>query len=102
VQWQQALQLAASNEGYDYSDWRLPNVNELESLTDRACYDPMINSEIFPNTAHGSERGYGQYWTSTPRWNVSNHAVTVHFDEAGNNSDQKDRLYRIRLVRDAN
>ena len=53
--WQQALQAAAdlnSAGGFaGHSDWRLPNVKELRSLVDEACFEPAINPTRFPNTA---------------------------------------------------
>jgi|WetSurMetagenome_2_1015567.scaffolds.fasta_scaffold00092_4 hypothetical protein len=42
-----------------YADWRLPNIIELESLTDDTRYDPTINITYFPNTASDI------YWSST-------------------------------------
>jgi hypothetical protein len=41
------------------SDWRLPNVRELESLTDDERYNPAIDTSFFPNTYAS------RYWAST-------------------------------------
>jgi hypothetical protein len=32
-----------------HSDWRLPNIKELESLTDDMRYNPAIDTTYFPN-----------------------------------------------------
>lgn len=53
INWPLALSLADEL-------WRLPNINELISITEAACTDPAINSSIFPNTPSGN------YWSSTP------------------------------------
>lgn len=52
---EQAIQHAQSQAG-----WRLPNVKELESLVDRGCEEPMIDSVAFPGTPRTG------FWTSTP------------------------------------
>ena len=41
------------------TDWRLPNIKELESLTDDTRYRPAIDTTFFP-TAYASH-----YWSST-------------------------------------
>ena len=53
-------------------DWRLPTVDELQTILDRSRYDPAIDTDKFPDTKSLP------YWTSTPlawdsksRWLVS-------------------------------
>jgi len=63
--WQQALDYVAgmnagTNPNYGYTDWRLPNVNELKSLTDNSRYSPVLPSG-HPFT--GVQSSY--YWSST-------------------------------------
>jgi hypothetical protein len=45
--------------GSGQRDWRLPNIKELESITDVAIYDPAIDRNFFPNTIASD------YWSST-------------------------------------
>ena len=40
-------------------NWRLPDIKELQSLVEEACYEPAINSTIFPLTLNG-------YWSASP------------------------------------
>ena len=60
VTWSGALTAAnASNYG-GKSDWRLPNVIELQSLVETGCANPAINPVFFPNMPFDAA-----YWTST-------------------------------------
>lgn len=58
--WQDALVAARSHSFAGHSDWRLPNNNELESLVERRCVEPSINSIVFPNTPSR------WFWSSSP------------------------------------
>lgn len=63
--WPQAL--ATAKTGGDR--WRLPNVKELYSLVNIACYNPAINEPIFPDTANNG------YWSSSPSTLTPNSAA---------------------------
>ena len=75
--WQDALKTAKNvrtSEAHKYyhfagvSNWRLPNVKELNSIRELACVNPILNSKIFPNIMAivADEGGYAFLWTSTP------------------------------------
>ena len=50
-----------------YTDWRLPNYKELFSLVELKCYDPAINTTLFPDTVSSIAAGLLKYyWTSSP------------------------------------
>ena len=54
--------------------WRLPTVDELQTILDRSRYNPAIDTEKFPDTQSCP------YWTSTPvSWDSSARWV-VDFD----------------------
>lgn len=100
--WQEALQLAEtlnSNGGFSgYTDWRLPNRNELASLVERKCADPAINQNIFPGTEPSD------YWSSSPDAKDANRAWSVDFFYGKVVPQYKSANYgwSVRLVRDAN
>ncbi|TCT21539.1 List-Bact-rpt repeat protein [Thiobaca trueperi] len=48
--WQQALTAAKDSRLGGYSDWRLPNAKELQSLVDYSHDAPSIDLTYFPNT----------------------------------------------------
>ena len=66
--WQAALAAANGNTDYGYSDWRLPNRNELDSLMEVAC-TTGINESMFPVSAitlPGSPPFVPYFVSSTP------------------------------------
>ena len=56
--WNQALTLANNAMHAGFTDWRLPNADELLSLVESGCYSQSINSVAFPGTGTF-------YWSST-------------------------------------
>lgn len=91
--WANALAAAEGFGFADYSDWRLPNKNELASLVEQRCEIPAINSTIFPNTQSSL------FWSSSPYADNSNYAWFVNFYYGGVSSNNKSGSYRVRLVR---
>ncbi|MBP6733491.1 MAG: DUF1566 domain-containing protein [Chromatiaceae bacterium] len=91
--WQQALQHAADADFAGSSLWRLPNKNELASLSERRCYAPAINARFFPNTPSSC------FWSSSPYAYGSHHAWFVDFGYGGVYSNPKDSAFYVRLVR---
>jgi len=75
-----------------YKDWRLPNVNEINSIMDDTKSSPAISS-IFQNSAT-------YYWTSTSVHSNSNYAVVANFGVAQIYSPSKPyNSYDVRCVR---
>ncbi|NQV36471.1 MAG: DUF1566 domain-containing protein [Candidatus Marinimicrobia bacterium] len=70
--WEDALSYAENYEYAGYSDWRLPNVKELQSIVDytrspatssSAAIDPLFNCTQITN--EGGEDDYPHFWSST-------------------------------------
>ncbi len=76
-----------------YSDWRLPNRKELESLVEEACYSPAINLILFPNTQTSF------YWSSSPNAEDSLKAWGINFNIGHSGSDHRYNANYVRLVR---
>ena len=87
--WQAALDyVAGMNAGthpnFGYTDWRLPNVNELNSLTDNSKYVPALpQGHPFINVQSGG------YWSSTTDAYGTGHAWVVSMNYGGVSSDLK-------------
>lgn len=91
--WQQALAAGAQNTLGGFSDWRLPNKNELASIVEYRCFRPAINSQAFPNTPSAL------YWSSSPFADDSSSAWDVGFDFGYVYGNHKNGYNHVRLVR---
>ena len=91
--WKQALRLAdgASYAGKD--DWRLPNLKELASIVERACYGPAIDLVPFPGTPSNG------YWPSSPNAYYAGSAWSVDFRHGSDGVYYKGSGFHVRLVR---
>lgn len=99
--WSMALQypqtLNSSGGFAGFSDWRLPNSKELESLVEEACYLPAINLTHFPNTNNYA------FWSSSPDASDSNGtgsgAWALDFYRGDTSGSRISSGYYVRLVR---
>jgi len=78
MNWEEALNYAENLEFAEYTDWRLPDVKELQSIVDytrspgttnSAAIDPLFNCTQITNEA--GEEDYAFYWSSTSHANWS-------------------------------
>jgi hypothetical protein len=91
--WQEGLQAGDRHEFAGYSDWRLPNKNELESIVEERCFSPAINITVFPGTPPVF------FWASSPYAGFSQGAWSVDFGYGAVNASDKDGSIPVRLVR---
>jgi hypothetical protein len=92
--WGSALSYCEGRSLGGHSDWRLPNIRELASLTDDTRYSPAIDTSFFPN-AYASG-----YWSSTTCAYGPYIACVVDFDGGDVSYGYKDLgSYYVRCVR---
>lgn len=66
--WENALVFAENFVLAGKSDWRLPNIKELQSINDETRSQPSVNTEVFPGL------GSKKFWASTSLPNQSTQA----------------------------
>ena len=92
--WQEAIDYCENLTLAGYSDWRLPNCNELESIVDYGRYNPAIDPS-FQNVVGN------HYWSSTTLAFGTGNAWDVYFN--GGDDDWLNKSYTnyVRCVRSA-
>ena len=68
MNWTNAILYAESLTLGSFTDWRLPNIKELESLNDETLANPSIDTNFFLNAKSA------RYWASTTQNNRSTNA----------------------------
>ena len=91
--WQDALKYCEELTYAGFSDWRLPNRNELASLIDINSYNPATHfPEVIP-------AGYSLYfWSSSTRL-YSNYAWSINFSDGGVSGSSPSYTDYVRCVR---
>lgn len=100
--WSEALTLASSASHAGFSDWRLPNREELRSLVETACFDPSINTAIFPATAPSHYGSSTTYVFNASSMANANFAWSVIFYDGTLGGLAKHINRHVRLVRGGN
>jgi hypothetical protein len=80
-----------------YSDWRLPTVDELQSIVDFSVFapGPTVDTIWFPNTQGLT----GLFWSATPNRNSPTSAWVVNFSSGEYAASSRDIPHFVRLVR---
>ncbi len=98
-----------------YSDWRLPQLPELASISERQCKNPRINLEVFPDTladffwsatsrpagAASVPPGSAVGSSSRPAETPEQFAFVLSFGPDGVSYAKKQEQHNVRLVRSA-
>jgi hypothetical protein len=72
--WEEALVYASNLSLAGKSDWRLPNVKEIQSLNDVKLFKPSFNTDYFTNISSGN------FWSSTTLMNAAAKAWDINVD----------------------
>lgn len=100
VQWHKAINfvvginnLGHPNCGATYTDWRLPNINELNSLLDNSRHGPALP------LGHPFTNVQGGYWSSTTYAMDASQAKGVDFQLGGAGASVKTDVFNVWPVR---
>lgn len=89
----QAFVSAVKDEGLcGFSDWRMPNTEEMLSIINKGRINPATNDELGPVKSN-------YYWTDSPYFLNYDLARYIDFNEGGKNYSDRLSRYYIRLVR---
>ncbi len=97
--WQAALDYCENLELGGHTDWRMPDVNELQSIVEYTAYDPAISDPEcskygpFPNTVSNF------YWSSTSSASSNSSVWGVNFKDGDITTGTKTGSYYVRAVR---
>lgn len=102
--WQQALDYVKTLNSINYlghNDWRLPNVNEWESIINKAQSrnSTWLNSQGFINVYSDSEDNTGYYWTSCTIVDITSYAWNIGMGTSGLRGSPKNYGYHVWPVR---
>jgi len=94
--WDSAIDYCNSLDLGGFSDWRLPNIRELQSIANYGRY-PAVDSTFFPNT------NIMYYWSSTSSAYNTNYAWVIYFTNGGVHTNDsylsKTESWYLRAVR---
>ena len=93
LNWKDAIEFCEALELGGYSNWRLPNFNELYFLADRSKRNPAIDS-TFENVVSN------RYWSSTTVVGSEYCAWSVGLYSGRDYWNNKSYSYYVRCVRD--
>lgn len=83
MNWKTANDRAQQLSYAGYDDWRLPTIDELESIVASGCVRPSIDLDVFPKTEERS------YWTATPYEFNDDYVWKVNFLNGRSGTDLK-------------
>jgi hypothetical protein len=94
--------LMSLNEAKEYAQklgggWRVPAIEELYGLVEKACSNPAINTEVFPNVKNLGEGA--PYWSTSKIKEMPSLIYYIDFLDGSADGHTKGFSMAVRLVR---
>ena len=96
--WEEALTYAESLDLAGYDDWRLPNINELQSIVDYTKNNPAIDTDFFP-VQPGNDHWHWSSTTQLSSGGASTSAWRLSLGTGSSTPRIKTNSYYVRAVR---
>ena len=93
LDWETALSACESLVLSGYTDWRLPNINELRSIQNYSRNGQSIDIDYFPDSV------YSFYWSSSPTTFGGNNAFAIDFSNGVEYVNNRSIAYYVLAVR---
>ena len=90
--WNALVDTAKVNQLCGFTDWRVPNIEELRSIVDYSHASLNIDANYFPNTSSSF------YWSASPYASDETKAWALDFSGGEDNFGDRDTEYHVRLV----
>ena len=91
--WQNSLKYCSNLSLDGQTDWRLPNLKELQSIVNYGAISPSIDTTNFLNTSSSN------YWSSSTAFNAQISAWNVVYSVGNSGYYSKDNTLSVRCVR---
>ncbi len=91
--WRSAMAYCENLDLNGFDNWRLPTIDELETIVDRDKTNPSIDTRLFRSAS-------APYWSQSSFDDTSDEAWVVFFDSGLSGFGIKGRNHCVRCVRD--
>ncbi len=99
LNWQAGIDTAAALEYAGFDDWRMPTVNEIDTILDFGISEPALDRAAFPESYARLPSPY--FWTSTTSPDTPSSAYYVNLRDGHRHPWSKRTLFAVRPVRRA-